>query len=111
MVGNIAPGVLGDNPKIAYKPSSEILPKLPLDISITNSRLRTLVSHKEGISFKKSENQTCAKFIIENMESRPLASIIMDINLVQSFLGNNVFASLCNSRDSIMEILESKYRV
>lgn len=51
MVANMAPGMLGDNPEIAYKPSSQILPTLPLDIACTVTKLKTRVSHKEGMTY------------------------------------------------------------
>ena len=108
MVGNIAPGVLGDNPEVAYKPSSEILPKLPLSIACTSSLLKTRVSHKEGISYNKALTCACAKYIEHNTSE--FAPLWCDYNLVQSVIEPSAFEKGCAERDSLMARMESKYK-
>ena len=110
VVANIAPGVLGDNPEKAYKPSSEILPLLPLDIAHTKSMLRTRVSHKEGLVFKKGLVADCAEFVKTYFNRTPLSPLIMDFNLVKDGIGEEVYAMGCQRRDEIMAELELKYR-
>ena len=80
VVANIAPGVLGDNPKVAYKPSSEILEHLPLWEAASWSMLKTRVSHKEGISFKLDEVERCSRYIQGvDLAETPLAPLWHDI--------------------------------
>ena len=108
MVGNIAPGVLGDNPEVAYKPSSEILPKLPLSVACTSSLLKTRVSHKEGISYNKALTCTCAKYIESNTSE--FAPLWCDYNLVQSVIEPEAYHKGCAERDALMAKLECKWR-
>ena len=111
MVGNIAPGVLGDNPEVAYKPSSEILPKLPLSIACTSSLLKTRVSHKEGITYKKAMTCACGEYIESaGANKSEFASLWCDYNLVKSAIKPETYDAGCAMRDQLMARLESKYR-
>ena len=110
IVANMAPGVLGDNPTKAYKPSSEILPLLPLDIAHTQSMLRTRVSHKEGMVYKKQLMASCAEFVKQHYNQTELSPLIMDFNLVKDGIGEEIYALGCKNRDELMTRLEIKYR-
>ena len=110
IVANIAPGVLGDNPEKAYKPSSEILPLLPLNIAHTQSMLRTRVNHKEGLVYKKQLMADCADFVKKYYKETELSPLIMDFNLVKDGIGEEIYAIGCQTRDEIMTRLELKYR-
>jgi hypothetical protein len=66
IVGNVAPGVLGDNPRIAYNDVPTILSHLPLHLAATKSQLATRVTYKEGIvTWPKTLNEQCADYIAE----------------------------------------------
>ena len=62
-IGNLSPNVIGDNPEIAYKPPAEIMAKLPLDVAVFHTTLKTLVNHKEGLSYRT--NREFAKFCVD----------------------------------------------
>lgn len=62
-IGNLSPNVIGDNPEIAYKSPEEIRKKLPLDESVYYTNLKSLVNHKEGIDYFRSEQ--FAQFCIQ----------------------------------------------
>ena len=109
IVGNIAPGVLGDNPEMAYKPSSEILPHLPLDIARTHSMLRTCVAHKEGITFRKADQVACAEYIRSVTLTDRLAPLCCDYNLVRAHLTDAEYEDGCKRRDAIIEALVEKW--
>ena len=95
IAGNIAPGVLGDNPEKAYKPSSEIIGALPLDRACTTSRLRTVVAYKEGLSYNKDAQKRCAAFIAEKLETLPpgdVRRLWLDLNTVAGHLGSETYS-------------------
>ena len=65
IVGNVAPGVLGDNPRIAYNDVPTILSHLPLHLAATKSQLATRVTYKEGImTWPKTTIEQCAEYIV-----------------------------------------------
>lgn len=109
MVGNIAPGVLGDNPARAYKPSSEILPGLPLAISCTSTMLKTRVSHKEGLAYSKPVVCACAQYVAENYERHEYFPLWCDFNLLQGQIPKEVFEDGCARRDNLLAALSEKY--
>jgi len=110
VVGNLAPGVLGDNPEVAYKPSAEVTKHLPLGIARTVARLRTCVSHKEGMTYKKAERAACAAHIRAAVDSDPMAPLWCDFNLVQDLLTPEEYADGCARRDALFAALDAKYR-
>jgi hypothetical protein len=64
IVGNVAPGVLGDHPRIAYNDVPTILSHLPLHLAKTKSQLATRVTYKEGIvTWPKTLNEQCGDYI------------------------------------------------
>jgi hypothetical protein len=64
IVGNVAPGVLGDHPRIAYNDVPTILSHLPLHLAATKSQLATRVTYKEGIvTWPKTLNEQCGDYI------------------------------------------------
>jgi hypothetical protein len=64
VVGNIAPGLLGDNPRIAYNDVPTIIARLPLAQACTHAQLKTVVAFKEGISQARPDVQACADYIV-----------------------------------------------
>lgn len=110
VVANIAPGVLGDNPKVAYKPSDEILNNLPLGEAAGWSFLRTRVSHKEGISFKIDEVRRCARYIESvDIDATPLASIWHDIAVCRRVLTKEVADERTSAAEAEFEKLRAKF--
>ncbi|KAI3432553.1 hypothetical protein D9Q98_004102 [Chlorella vulgaris] len=111
MVGNIAPGVLGDNPAKAYKPSAEILQHLPLDDACTWSYLRTRVAHKEGLCYKRHVVEQCAAHIqATDYEANRLLALVHDLNLVRGAVPEDEMERRVAKRDEVMGQLEAKYR-
>lgn len=85
--GNIAPGILGDNPRIAYNDVPTILSHLPLDIACTKSQLRTRLAHKEGISTDPKYCKMCAAHIESVWDAAsPDQKLCYDLNLCRKFL-------------------------
>lgn len=109
MVANIAPGVIGDNPEIAYKSTAEILPHLPLHKACTTSTLRTRVSHKEGLSFKKAETADCAEYAQRAYSQTRMGSLWMDWNLIRSNMTDELFATVTAERDALFASLHARY--
>lgn len=109
VAGNIAPGVLGDHPGRAYKPSAEILPHLPLSGAATQSKLRTCASHKEGLSYRKAEVAACAAYIAGAYRAHPLAPLWCDFNAAKAALPAAVYEEGCALRDALVEKLAAKY--
>ena len=64
VVGNNAPGLLGDNPRIAYNDVPTIIARLPLAQACTHAQLKTVVAFKEGISQARPDVQACADYIV-----------------------------------------------
>jgi hypothetical protein len=88
-IGNIAPGVLGDNPEIAYKGSAEIRAKLPIDSAVFHTNLKTLVNHKEGINYRW--NRLFTKFCVDTYHTMDDNSKLwLDIGLVRNDKGMSV---------------------
>ena len=84
--GNLSPNVLGDNPASAYKPLSEIIPFLPLDIAKSSTTLKTLVSHKEGIDHRPEWQTKFVHFVRETFANQNTIDLVLcslDINLVK----------------------------
>ena len=102
VIGNIAPGVLGDNPRIAYNDVPTIVKHLPLEIACTKSQLKTRVTHKEGIDFKKKTCDDCARFINAAWATATdEEKLTFDINLCQNYLED--YAGKAMERDGILE--------
>ncbi|KAL4854637.1 hypothetical protein ACK3TF_004569 [Chlorella vulgaris] len=110
MVGNIAPGILGDNPAKAYKPSAEILQHLPLKDACSWSMLKTRVAHKEGLVYKRHITASCAAHIqATDYEANPLLSLIHDLNLVRGAVPEDEMERRVAKRDEVMASLENKF--
>lgn len=102
-IGNLTPGVLGDNPAIAYKSPAEIRDKLPLDQAVYAATLKTLVNHKEGMNFRHSKQ--FAQFCVQTYPSLDANKRLwLDLGLVQSQPG--VKALFQEQRDAITEFLQ-----
>lgn len=86
VVGNIAPGVLGDNPSSAYKPLEAVIAALPIESACTLTYLRTRVSYKEGLSFKGPDTQRCAEFIEANWDVENESILQYDLKAYARFL-------------------------
>lgn len=85
VVGNLSPNVMGDDPRTAYKPVDQIIPHLPLSQAISESLLRTLVNHKEGIDQRPLWRQKFATFIVENFETLTTSEkLMLDLILVKT---------------------------
>lgn len=112
IVGNIAPGVLGDNPRIAYKDADAIIDELPIEDACTHSQLRTRVTYKEGISYNASAKASCAEFIrkiwphlINVTLNNRLAhrKLWMDLNLCRVHLTTEEFELMRNEQNDIID--------
>ena len=110
IVANVAPGVLGDNPEIAYKPSTDILCHLPLDIARTQTMLRTRVSHKEGITFKKAPSVAFGAHVTATYQDHELAPLWLDWNLARAHISDAVYEDGCRKRDEIFATLSAKFQ-
>lgn len=109
IVGNLAPGVLGDNPRIAYKDTESIIKELPRDIACTKSQLRTLVSYKEGISYNGKINFACAEYIKSvwpNLSDH--RKLWMDLNLCRIHITTDKFESMKREVFNIQEAYLAK---
>lgn len=85
-IGNISPGIIGDNPEIAYKAPAEIRDKLPLDTAVYHTNLKTLVNHKEGINYRWSKQ--FARFCVEKYATlTDDAKLWLDMGLVRNESG------------------------
>lgn len=108
VVGNVAPGVLGDNPRIAYNDVPTIMKHLPLDIACTQSCLKTMVSFKEGISYHKHSMKLCADYILEHW---PTATddrkLWLDINVCQQFMDKAIYTQMNDERAEILKHLDA----
>jgi hypothetical protein len=82
VVGPINPAIIGDNPRTAYKEVETVLKELPLHLACTSSKLRTRVTHKEGISFIQKNKVDCAEFIKTMWDQVPMEErLIFDVAL------------------------------
>lgn len=110
MVGNIAPGLLGDNPAIAYNDVEVVQRALPLDEACTRSQLKTLVAFKEGICHMPRDNEACAAFIQRVWSSsRPDQKLTYDLNLCRRVLGEAQYAVLAAERDAVYEEFKARF--
>jgi hypothetical protein len=108
VLGNIAPGVLGDNPRIAYNDVATIVKHLPLDIAATKSQLKTKVAHKEGITYNKKVSTDCANYINNVWEtSTDEQKLCYDLNLCQSYLNDS--QQKMSERDKILERMSNEF--
>lgn len=108
VVGNLAPGVLGDNPRSAYKDSAAVVATLPLDTARTSGFLKTRVSYKEGISYTQRENEGCAEWIKAAWPTAtPDERLAMDINLCANALP--AFDDWRTWRDSYIKTLDAEF--
>jgi hypothetical protein len=108
IAGNIAPGVLGDNPRIAYNDVPTIIKHLPLDIACTKSLLKTRVAHKEGITYTNKHNDDCGRYINKVWEtSSDEKKLHYDLNLCQRYLTN--FEDKAKERDAIVERMATEF--
>lgn len=92
VLANIAPGVLGDHPD-GYKDAGEIVDKLPLDMSISHSFLKTLVSYKEGLPTKGPRmSKRLAQYVKGSWTSMTgVQKTCIDLNLIRKELGEDLF--------------------
>jgi hypothetical protein len=111
IVGNIAPGVLGDNPRIAYNDVPTILTHLPLDIAATKSQLKTRVTYKEGIvTWPKTIVEQCADYIVNIWHvSDDNKKMWLDLNLCLSSSHKDIIKTFVEERDKIYESLKVEY--
>lgn len=111
VVGNIAPGVLGDNPRIAYNPVPTILAHLPLDIATTHSRLATCVTYKEGIvTWPKTHVEDCAEYIVSQWpDASDNKKMWMDLNLCIGSTHKEAILEFVKTRDDIYNTMKSTY--
>jgi hypothetical protein len=108
VVGNIAPGVLGDNPRIAYNDVATIVKHLPLDIACTKSMLRTRVAHKEGITYTARFCDDCARYINKMwLAATEEEKLWYDINLCQKYLDN--YQGKDKERNAILEKMAKEF--
>ncbi len=110
IAGNIAPGVLGDNPRIAYNDVPTIIKHLPLTIACTKSQLRTRVAHKEGITYTNKHNDACGRYINSVWEkSSDLKKLHFDLNLCQKYLTD--YEGKDKERNAILEQIAKEYNL
>ena len=103
IIGNIAPGILGDNPRIAYNDVNTIIKQLPLDIACTSSLLKTVVTFKEGIVYQKDYIKKCADYITKNWNiSSNARKLWLDINVCAQMLKEDDFSRFIKEREEIM---------
>ncbi len=103
IIGNIAPGILGDNPRIAYNDVNTIIKQLPLDIACTRSLLKTVVTFKEGITYQKEYIKKCADYITKNWnEYVNHRKLWLDINVCSLMLKEEDFLKFTKEREEIM---------
>lgn len=111
VVANVAPGVIGDNPRLAYKPSAEVLPALPLAEAVSWSMLRTRVSHKEGISMRLEEIRRCAEHVRSaDLAAQPLAALWHDINVCRRALPADLADERFEAAEALFAVLRNRYR-
>jgi hypothetical protein len=111
MVGNISPGLLGDNPECAYNDVHVVKQSLPLSEACTMSQLKTLVAFKEGICYMPRDNEACAAYIRETWRtSTPAEKLTLDLNLVQRILGESVYVDMAAERDQILRDFCARFR-
>ena len=110
MVGNIAPGLLGDNPACAYNDVATVVRALPLAGACTQSRLRTLVAFKEGVSPIPRYNDACAAYVRAAWPTATDAEkLTFDLNLCQRSLGATVYNAMAVERDAIFASFLSQF--
>lgn len=91
VTANIAPGVLGDHPGGAYKDTKEVIEKLPLDIAVNYSYLRTMVSYKEGLPKGPNMSKRLAGYVNKNWGTMTdKDKVCIDITLIQKELGSSI---------------------
>lgn len=107
-IGNLSPNVIGDNPEIAYKASAEILANLPLDEAVFHTVLKTLVNHKEGISYQGAKE--FAAFCVKNYATLdPSTQFWLDLGLVQREPGvAPLFAEQTAAIDTFLQCYECR---
>lgn len=107
IAGNIAPGVLGDNPRIAYNDIPTIIKHLPLNIACTKSQLKTKVAHKEGITYNKKHCMDCAEYINKMWKTATNEQkLAYDLNLCQNYLKD--YEAKSKERDAIIESMATE---
>ena len=112
--GNLSPNVLGDNPASAYKPLSEIILFLPLDIAKGSTTLKTLVSHKEGIDHRPEWQTKFVHFVHDlfaNNDTSDLVLCSLDISLVKYRLCTDNGCSSEYYADLEQRQFEALYRI
>ena len=104
VVANIAPGLLGDNPRIAYNDVPTIVARLPLAQACTHAQLRTIVAFKEGISRSAQDVQACADYVLSVWpRASDAEKLTLDLNVCRRGLGERRFADLAAERDAIFD--------
>lgn len=106
VVGPINPAIIGDNPRTAYKDVETVLKELPLHLACTSSKLRTKVTHKEGISFIQKNKVDCAEFIKTMWDQVPMEEkLVFDVVLCARELPN--LNEMKNEQEDIYEGLRA----
>ena len=86
IIGNLSPGIIGDNPEFAYKSPEEIRQYLPLGEAVYHTTLKTLVNHKEGIHYR--DNTRFAQFCVQAYAGlNDDEKLWLDVGLVRSEKG------------------------
>ncbi len=110
VIGNIAPGILGDNPRIAYNDVQTIIKHLPLEIACTKSQLKTKVAYKEGITYTNKHIDNCARFINSVWSSSSNEKKLwFDLNLCQKYLDD--YEGKNKEREAILEKIAKEYNL
>ena len=105
MCANIAPGLLGDHPRIAYNNVETVMSHLPQD-TCTKSQLKTRVSYKEGIAdhWKKDIINKCASYILEAWSTASdERKLWFDLIVSQGGLEKDEFNKMLKEQDEIYE--------
>ena len=85
IVGGLSPGILGDNPTIAYKSVEEVRRHLPEDSAHAVGWLHTLVNHKEGIDNNPRVWKKFVEFVQGSWDNlSELEKLMCDLILVKS---------------------------
>jgi hypothetical protein len=112
IVGNVAPGLLGDNPRIAYNDVATIVKHLPLDIACTKSWLKTRVSYKEGITFISHSVKACAVYIQNVWDvSSETRKLWLDLNVCARGMTKQNYTTYSAERDKIYDTLAEKWGI
>ena len=108
IIGNIAPGIIGDHPD-GYKDASQIIKKLPIERSSATSRMKTMVSYKEGLPTKGPRmTKRLMGYVVPNWNSMTDAQkVSIDLNILRSEVCQEFFEMASRQVEEIMRGIES----